>query len=338
MRKETRLAFNQLHRAIAKQNDIESAMTMFNVEPAIEQQLEEKIQESSGFLNLINVVPVIDQEGEKVGVGSGGTIAGRTDTSGGATRQTQSIADLTSNFYKCRQTEFDSHITYKKLDQWAHKPNFAPLVSGLVNKKIAADRIMIGWNGTSAAATTDRVANPMLQDVNIGWVEKQRLAKPETVLNGIKIGDQAGGDYKNLDAAVYDMSKTLLAPWHQESTDLVVITGSKVLSDKYLGLINESASATERVALNALISNQTIGGLPVVRVPYFPSDALVVTELTNLSIYFQVGSTRRHLKDVPERNRIEDYRSVNEDYVVEDHDCFAALTGIQVPGESGAWV
>jgi hypothetical protein len=35
-------------------------------------------------------------------------------------------------------------------------------------------RIMIGFNGTSAAATTDRSTNPKLQDVNIGWLQKIR--------------------------------------------------------------------------------------------------------------------------------------------------------------------
>ena len=338
MRNNTRLLFTKLHSAIAKQNGVATALTKFSVDPIIEQQLEKKIQESSGFLGRINVIGVDNLKGEKVGVGSKGTIAGRTDTSGGGKRNTQAMADLTNNSYECHKTDFDSHITYSQLDAWAHNPEFATLVSGLVNEQIAADRIMIGWNGTSVAVTTDRTANPMLQDVNIGWVAKQATAKADTVVDGIKIGDQAGNNFKNLDAAVYDTVNSLLEPWHQDSTDLVVITGRKLLSDKYLGLINENTAPTERNALDALISKQTIGGLPVVRVPYFPGDALVVTKLSNLSIYFQLGSTRRHLKDVPERDRIEDYRSVNECYVVEDHDCFAALTGIQVPDGAGGWV
>ena len=42
------------------------------------------MQESSSFLNAINVAPVTEQMGEKLGLGIGGPIAGTTDTTGTA--------------------------------------------------------------------------------------------------------------------------------------------------------------------------------------------------------------------------------------------------------------
>lgn len=39
-------------------------------------------------------------------------------------------------------------------------------------KRQALDRIMIGFNGVKRAKTSDRDANPMLQDVNKGWLQK----------------------------------------------------------------------------------------------------------------------------------------------------------------------
>ena len=45
----------------------------------------------------------------------------------------------------------------------------------------------------------------------------------------------------------------------------------------------------------------------------------MVTTFDNLSIYWQEGARRRNLKDAPERDRIENYESSNDAYVVEDY-------------------
>jgi hypothetical protein len=44
---------------------------------------------------------------------------------------------------------------------------------------------MIGFNGVKREKTSDRVANPLLQDVNIGWLEKIRQEKPVQVLDKV---------------------------------------------------------------------------------------------------------------------------------------------------------
>ena len=175
MEQRTRLLFNKLHTAIAVQNNVSSALPKFTVEPTIEQQLEKKIQETSGFLSRINLKGVGKLKGQKIGIGSNGPIANRTDTSGSATQKTKSLADLSSNDYECHKTDFDSHITYDQLDNWAHDPKFASIVSGLVLEQIGNDRMMIGWHGTSVAADHDPT-KVMLEDMNIGWLEQQRLA------------------------------------------------------------------------------------------------------------------------------------------------------------------
>ena len=55
-----------------------------------------------------------------------------------------------------------------------------------------------------------------------------------------------------------------------------------------------------------------------------------MTSLDNLSIYVQDERMRRHLKDVPERNRVEDYLSSNEAYVVENYEAVAMAKNITV--------
>jgi hypothetical protein len=59
-------------------------------------------------------------------------------------------------------------------------------------------------------------------------------------------------------------------------------------------------------------------------VPYFPTAKVFITRYDNLSIYEQETGRRRHIKEVPERDRIEDYQSSNDAYVIEDYD-FACL-------------
>lgn len=58
------------------------------------------------------------------------------------------------------------------MDAWARFPDFYAKWKAFVERAIALDMIMIGWHGTSVAVDTDRKANPLLQDLNIGWLEK----------------------------------------------------------------------------------------------------------------------------------------------------------------------
>lgn len=64
--------------------------------------------------------------------------------------------------------------------------------------------------------------------------------------------------------------------------------------------------------------------------PFVPKGALMVTKLENLSIYYQEGARRRTLKDVPERDRIENYESSNDAYMVEDFGCGCVAENIEL--------
>lgn len=325
MKNTTRTAYLAYVSQIALLNGVASATQSFTVAPAVQQTLETKIQESSDFLKRINIMGVDEQEGEKLGLGVGGPVAGRVDTSN-TDRTTKDPTALTANRYRCEKTNFDTHIKYAKLDAWAAFPDFQTRVRDVVVQRQALDRIMIGFNGTSVAAATNAVTNPLLQDVNKGWLQHMREDAPERVMTegaegSGKIvigGDPAAADYANLDALVYDMVG-LLDPWHQEDTSLVVIVGRQLLADKYFPLINKDQPATEQLATDVVVSQKRVGGLPAVRVPFFPADGILVTTLDNLSIYYQKGARRRHVLDNPKRDQVENYESSNDAYVVEDY-------------------
>ena len=54
--------------------------------------------------------------------------------------------------------------------------------------------------------------------------------------------------------------------------------------------------------------------------PFVPKGTILITRLDNLSIYYQEGAMRRTIKDKAERDRIEDYTSSNDDFVVENYE------------------
>ena len=328
MRNDTRKKYNHSLVKLAEINGVDSAQVQFTVAPAPAQKLEEKIQESSEFLQKINIVPVDAQTGEAIGLSVNSTIAGRTDTSGSGERSPTDPTGMGSDKYECKQTNFDVAIPYSKLDAWAVFSDFHARWTAAVAKAIGLDRIMIGFNGTSAAATTDRVANPKLQDVNIGWLQKIRTNAPERVMTTKTVG--ATGDYKNLDALVVDAVNELIDEVHQDSTDLVVICGRSLLADKNFPIVNGATDNQNTLAGQVLLSQKQIGNLPAARVPHFPDNAILITSFDNLSIYVQNGAKRRHIEEKPSKNRIEDYQSSNEAYVIEAYEKVALVEGITI--------
>lgn len=366
MRNETRILFSAYVSQIALLNGVEPTTVAngakFAVAPTVEQKLEEVIKESSEFLKAIQIVPVIEQIGSKVGLGTTRTLAGRTDTAGGTRRAPTNPNDTSDRGqYICKQTNSDWSTPYVQLDAWRHQPNFQTLVRDSIVKQQGRDRIMIGWNGTSAAVSTDRVANPMLQDVNFGWLYKIRTHAAAQVVNdgdltvksdgsnnaplkaiyvkaGVTLFDQslansttAAADYSSLDALVLD-AKSLIAEWHRGRTDLVVIVGHDLVDDKYFNIAQAAgATATEVEATDRIIrSTKQLGGLEAVRVPFFPANSILITTLDNLAIYVQEGTRRRQIKDEPALDQIENYESVNEAYVVEDYELTALVENIVI--------
>jgi P2 family phage major capsid protein len=337
MRNATRIVFNAYLARIAALNGVEDATKQFNADPSVQQTLEDRIQESSKFLSQINVIGVQDQQGQKLGLGVTGPASARTNTDNGP-RLTRDLTSIDPNGYNCVQTNFDTHIKFAQLDAWAKFDDFQQSISNARVIRQQLDRIMIGFNGTSIAADTNITNNPLLQDVNKGWLQQYREHAPDRVMHeGVqgsgKITVGAGGDYGNLDALVYDLCE-LLDPWYRDDTRLVALVSRDLLHDKYFPLVNTSDKATEKVAADTILSTKRLGGLPAVRVPYFVPGGVMVTAYENLSLYWQEGARRSHAVEKPERSRIEFYESSNDAYVVEDYGFGAMAENIQmVEGE-----
>ena len=323
MRNETRRKFNAYMAQQARLNGVDSAGQQFAVEPSIQQTLESKVQESSALLQRVNMIGVDELKGEKVDLGVTGPIAGRTNVNNGD-RQTRDVKALEADGYECVSTEFDTHVGWGTLDAWAKFPDFQTRLRDQILRRQALDRLMIGWNGRSAAANTDLSANPMLQDVNIGWLQKYRnnavtrVMAEGKVAGEITYGDPSA-DYKTLDALVYDITWELLDEWHRNDPDIVAMTSRDLMHDKYFPLVNDYDAPTERNALDLIMTTKRMGGHAAAGAPYMPQHTILATPFDNLSLYWQIDSRRRYLVDEPKRKRIENYDSSNDAYVVEDY-------------------
>lgn len=329
MNQRTQKQFAQLQAALATGFGVSTMAETFAVSPTAEQRLIDKIVESAEFLNMINVIGVRDAKGERLLGGTSGTIAGRTNTTT-TDRTPRDVSDLEDFEYNCIKTEYDVAIPYALMDSWSKFPDFTTRLLGWVAKQKALDHIMIGWNGTSAATATNRTTNPLLQDVNKGWLQHMRENKAGNILvdgdttGSIKLGDS--GDFKTLDALVGDIKTAI--PLHLRD-GLITIVGEDLLAwDE--GKLYSSLGGTPTEKAGIMQATKSYGGLAAYTVPHFPGKGAVVTTWDNLSIYWQEESNRRHLMDNPKRDRTEDYHSVNEAYVVEDFDRFAGVEAANV--------
>jgi len=332
----TRVRWNAYTAGLARANGGVDVAKKFNVTPSVQQKLEKKIQESSAFLQKINVVPVTQMMGQKLGLGMKGPIASRTNTAGDKSRKTKDVSVLDAQNYLCAKTNFDTHIRYDVLDMWAGFPEFATLVSQARLERCALDRQMIGFNGTHAAEDTDLVANPLLQDVNKGWLQQVREFAPERALiegvggsGKIKVGG-VGNDFNTLDGLVYDLANTLLDPWNIGAPDLVVLLGRDLMHNKLFPIVDGQTAPTEMLAAGLVVSQARLANMQAVAVPFFPAKGLMVTSFKNLSIYWQKQGRRMHVQEKPEKDQVETYESSNDAYVVEDFGKLAMAENVEM--------
>lgn len=326
MKRETQEKFHQLLTAMAQAYGITDPRQQFAATVPMAQTLNDKIQATSEFLGRISIIPVTDIKGEVVTMTIPGSVAKRTNVSPTNPRQPTMAGTPNGRQYECSPTEFDVGIAYALLDAWARYPDFASRYMNAIYKRIALDRIMIGWRGTSVAAATDREANPQLQDVNKGWIFDLLTNKPANFITQgatadvIKLG--ANGDYQNLNQLVYDVGS--LIPDENRTGGEVAIIGRGLVSTDMNKILAEHGEKPSEMA-HVTILAKSYGGYPSVMVPGFPQNGVMVTDPKNLQIYLQDSSLRRRSADEPQFNRVVDYISQNESYMIGDLDAVAAI-------------
>ncbi len=307
---------------LAETYGVASVAHRFAIEPSLSQKLNDKIVEQSTFLGQINTVPVDELAGENILGYAKSPVTSRTDTSGDGERKPKDVLGLDKYGYELKKTDSDVAIRYSTIDSWAKFPDLADRYTGYVQERIAGDRELIGWYGTRAAATSDLAANPLLQDVNKGWMQYMRDNLPANILREggtageIRLG--IGGDFSCLDVAVNDLLEGI--PYFLQK-DLVALIGRDLIARERAILFEAvQGTPTEKQAMESFA--QKYGGLSWQTPSFFPARGLVITPLANISLYHQDSSWRRKIEDNARKDQYEDYLSRNEGYVIETPEQF----------------
>lgn len=297
----------------------------YTIAPAAVQIMYDEIAQNTELLQKINLRPKTEKVGEVIGLSSG-LIGSNTDTTGaGKERKPKPIHNLSGRKYSLEKTNFDAALRYDEIDQWAHLTDFPKHVNKKIAESIALSLVTIGMNGTSRADDSDSSANTMLQDVAKGWLQKMReenkarcIGTAGTSVTSVPHGPGAT-NYKNLDAVVTD-ALNIMDERFADRSDFVVLTSRRTVGDKYLRIVNKSGdTATEIEAGGRLNKERTLGGLPVMYVPNMPQNTLLITPLSNLSIYYQISGERRLIVDNPRKDQLESLQSKNIDFIVEEY-------------------
>lgn len=339
MNQLTRVQFNLLCEQLAKGYSVASVTQQFAIEPSVAQKLNDKIVEQGTFLQKINVVPVSEMTGENIFGAANSPVSGRTDTRGENERKAKDLLGFTSYKYHLYQTNSDVAMRYATMDAWAKFPDLAARYSRYVQERIANDREIIGWFGLSAAENTDLATNPMMQDVNKGWMQYMRENKPTNILTGgknanvIRFGE--GGDYACLDLLVHDLLSAL--PEYLQKGLYAFVGKDLIAKEKGALFAATGGKPTEKTLMAQSMAH--FGGLPWETPSNFPARGVVVTSHDNLSLYYQDNSWRRKVEDNPKKDRVEDYNSRNEGYVVENPEKFVAVEfdNVELPDGEGGW-
>nr|DAX71208.1 MAG TPA: major capsid protein [Bacteriophage sp.] len=297
----------------------------YTIAPAAVQIMYDEIAQNTELLQKINLLPKTEKVGEVIGLSSG-LIGSNTDTTGaGKERKPKPIHNLSGRKYSLEKTNFDAALRYDEIDQWAHLTDFPKHINKKIAESIALSLVTIGMNGTSRADDSDASANTMLQDVAKGWLQKMReenkarcIGTAGTSVTSVPHGPGAT-NYKNLDAVVTD-ALNIMDERFADRSDFVVLTSRRTVGDKYLRIVNKSGeTATEIEAGGRLNKERTLGGLPVMYVPNMPQNTLLITPLSNLSIYYQISGERRLIVDNPRKDQLESLQSKNIDFIVEEY-------------------
>lgn len=300
----------------------------FNLTPPMETKLRQAIMQSDAFLGMISLLPVQQIKGQVVDVGDDGLSTGRSDNGRFSVEVGQS-----GNTYELTKTDSGAHIMWETMTQWANsgsKNEWLTMMKNAISRRFALDMLRIGFNGTSIAAKTDPVANPLGQDVNKGWLKivKEKAAAQVLASADLDPTGATQGSYKNLDSLVQDLINTTIAPEHRQDPDLVVLVGSDLVAAEQHRLLEAADSPTEHKAAQSLA--KTIAGKKAYTPPFFPANQIWVTNTKNLQILTQEGTQWRKQKNDEDELCFKQNHIRMEGYAVGNLKKFAAIEAVTV--------
>ncbi len=278
--------------------------------------------ESIDFLNMISVYDVDQLQGQVVDIGASEIYTGRV-----ANGRFIKVLGVDGNEYALVKTDSCVAIPWDLMSIWANSGStpeeFMNLVNAFTTQAWALDMLRIGFNGTSKAATTNPIANPNGEDVNIGW-HKLALnfdAGKQVITDAVTLG--AGGDYASLDAMAADLINSKIPAEYRTDPRLRVLVGADLVAAEQFRLYGAADKPTEKIAAQLLANS--IAGRPAIIPPFMPGKRMVVTIPTNLQILTQRNTRRRKAEFVEDRAQFENKYLRNEGYALGQPRLYAAI-------------
>ena len=121
----------------------------------------------------------------------------------------------------------------------------------------------------------------------------------------------------------------LIDPIYRDDTSLRAMIGRGLTNSRQFPLINGNNVPTEILAVNTILGLDKVSGVQSMNVPYLAENAIFIQPLANLSIYYQESARRRMVKDEPEYDRVANYESSNDAFVVENYEAGCLIENIQ---------
>lgn len=275
------------------------------------------------FSRNINIVPVEERSGDSLFGALGSPVSGRTNVAKSDRETSKLMAQPMP--YKTSKVDTDVFVPYSVLNQWVRTKKLKQNYCELIQRRVGLDRLIIGWHGESNSnPDTSASEDPLLRDVNKGWIQVMREHYPQNVLGideeGNKLKFGPGGDYENIDQVVVDMVSIIPEIFRE---NLVCLIGDDLLSYEQRRVYDASNFQTEKQ--KTADTFQMFGDIPRMSCPGFPSRAIVVTSPDNLSLYVKSETSLRQIEMNPKRERVEDYMTGEIGYVVENAKKFVAV-------------
>lgn len=313
---------------LAKANSVPDTKRFFSLAEPREIQLRDALLQQSEFLRLITMMDVSQVTGQVVNTGNPRLFTGRKQ--GG--RFSRELG-VDGNEYKLVETDSGSALTYALLVVWANsgsEEEFFQRIQTFSNESFALDMLRVGFNGKSIAPTTDPDANPLGEDVNIGWHEIVKQRSPGQIITDEVVLDRSGtgADYTSLDAIVTDIVHTTIPQQFRGDPRLVALVSADLIGADATSMMNRIDRPTEKVA--AQLINREIAGRTAYTPPFMPDGRVIVTTLSNLHIYTQANTRKRKAEWVDDRKQFENNYLRMEGYAVEWDELYGAVDNVTI--------
>lgn len=313
--------------------DPQSLKQQFSVVGPQETRLRQALLESADFLRMITLADVDQIKGQVVDVGIGSIHSGRK-ASGRFIKE----VGVGGHNYELTETDSGALLSWATLAVWANAGNegeFLRLVNQFINQTFALDMIRVGFNGTSAAATTNPTKNPLGQDVNKGWQQLVSEWNGGSQIIGSAQDkvyfDPAGkGDYNTLDAMASDLINSTIDPAFRNDPRLTVMVGADLVAAAQGRLYQQADKPTEQIAAQQLATS--VAGRKAITPPFFPGKRMVVTIPSNLHLYTQRGTRQRSAAHSQDRKGFESQYWRMEGYAVGEYRAYASFdeSGVEI--------